>query len=71
MNDEQITLAGINQNISRYWYAPQIVRGAYEFADDEQQHFFLEDYRGIALVDIVEAELKRKDPTLIYFIWGY
>ena len=53
-----------------YWYAPQVVRGAYEFADDEQRHFFGADYRGIALVESVERELKRKNPNIKHFIWG-
>ena len=52
-----------------HWYAPQVIIGAYEFADDEQRHFFGGDYRGIALVDVVERELKRKNPNIEQFLW--
>ena len=70
MNDEQMTLNGIEPNTFRHWCEPQVVTGAYEFDDDEQRHFFGEDYRGIALVEIVERELKRKHPNIEHFIWG-
>ena len=63
-------LSQSDANILHHWYAPQLMTGAYEFADDEQRHFFQEDYRGIALVEIAEAELKRNDPNIEYFIWG-
>ena len=69
-NDEQITLNGTHFYTSLQIYPPQVVRGAYEFEDDEQRHFFGTDYRGIALVGSVERELKRKNPKIKHFIWG-